>query len=70
MTPRAQLYSRAEVVAALRWFHDEVVRISISDEYDMGSGWVAIAELYAHPKYKPLAAMTAQPAGRRSRRGA
>jgi hypothetical protein len=48
--------SRAAVqlANALQWFHDEVMRISTSDDYDSHGGWGAIAELYYDRKYKPI----------------
>lgn len=37
-------------VAALEWFHAEVLRISTGDE----GSWADIAELYSDERYKPL----------------
>jgi hypothetical protein len=46
--------ARALAVAeALAWFHQEVLRISVSD-YGPNDGWAAIAELYNDPRYMPL----------------
>lgn len=45
---------------ALRWFHEEVLRISVGD-YNQAEGWAEIAELYSDERYAPI--LDADPVG-------